>query len=160
MGGAAPISHLSSSGVEAAPVLCNPTSALLPSRAQAAMPKALQTQPGLPGLPPLPRLPETWSSSLSPTEPLRSEPQKTLTDPSTGAWSELEGGLVATEAGPSQGLLSQAERSPVSGYRGHPHLDPTLRDVKSGPLLGPWRGLTWVSGVVSNSETNGFWIIH
>lgn len=53
---AVPISHLTSTGtvaVNMAPVLCSPTSALLPSRALAAMPQSLQIQPGLPG-PPLP----------------------------------------------------------------------------------------------------------
>lgn len=72
-----------------APMLCSPTSALLPSRTLVAMPQSLPIQPGLPACP---CLPEAWPSSLSPTEPLRLEPQKTLTNPSTGAWSELEGG--------------------------------------------------------------------
>lgn len=56
---------------------------------------------------------------------------------------------MATEAGPFQGLLSQAEQSLQIRERRPP--PPQLGGMlKSGPLLGPRRGLTWVSGVVFN----------
>lgn len=89
---AAPISHLTSPWAEAvsmAPVLCNPTSALCPQGPWWQCPSLSKYNLAFQAWP---RLPAAWPSSLSATESLRPEPQKTLTNPSTGAQSELGGG--------------------------------------------------------------------